>query len=194
MKQEIFVYRTRNADVVAGWKDMGEQKQAWSKRIEKWAREKSKPDKKRRPIVNDGHWDAGGLVGLEAFYPADYGKDAQLPEGWRLQKNSRGMDYLVPRMSLKAGKALAAEIGEINRQCPDMRRLPGMPRHAGIFASPGVELREDGQALYVLWSSKPYEGDDREDRVNFEIWEKVPLSEYWAVVEREAPDEAAATG
>jgi hypothetical protein len=124
----------------------------------------------RQPYVRT--WGAWGgddqLIGIMAR--------GDLPSAdWR-----RDGDAFVPRRGSKAQKALSDRFNEIKR--PDFRKdIPGMPSNhfsgCGVVA-PGAERH--GDALYVLWST-----DQVEPKVDTTIWERIKLSEFYAVRELE---------
>jgi len=59
-------------------------------------------------------------------------------------------------------------------------QIPGMPAYVlsgGRVRVPGVLAAEGGTALYVIWTAEP-------DGVDAGLWERVPLSAYYAEAER----------
>lgn len=179
-EQGLVVYRTTNTEVIDAFKTARSENIAWRERCIQWAKS-IHPD--ALPVKYVG-WGDELLTGIKHVEP--------IPEGWRLHKQG----HLVPFKSKKEGKAFAKQIDEMN-PAPNVRKaLTGMPPGAMIgmgYESPGVQLRENGSALYVRWSGEPTdtswnkEGSD----LDLTIWERVPLSRYYAVVESE-PEEVSA--
>lgn len=106
------------------------------------------------------------------------------PTGWRIAHRS-DQDVLVPDKRRKAGKDADARIQQTQPPADVRGHLPGMPgtQWAGSTIYTPALCEIDG-AVWVRW---------REDvsRVDEALWERVPLSQYWAA--REAQDAKAVT-
>ncbi len=121
------------------------------------------------------------ITGVE-FKPGD-----PIPEGWRRQGKGSAT-RLVPRLGLKAGKAIARRIDEAKPPADVRTDLPGMPAHrwnGSAFDTPA--LHEIDGAVWLVW---PYElkatavvGDTRSDYVQVRMWERVRMSEFHAALE-----------
>lgn len=158
------VYRTTNADVLKRWHDTNAAVTEWAKTLEIALEEM-------------------GVGGRMAFYDQVSGRvigvaahGGPIPEGWR---RDRSHDRIVPARSTKPGKAIGARLDALRR--PEVRDLPGMPKHA----MPGlclltVGLEEIDGVVYAKWS-RPIS----EDEVDLAVWERVKLSEYFRVLEEQ---------
>jgi hypothetical protein len=171
MSTDLIVYRSDASEVLDAFCVAVEARREWGKRIDAFVAEHD-PTGKRHAVVSTGWHER--LLGMEHL------PDVPVPDGWRVERPRNGLDYLTPYRSRKEGKAAAKALDALN-PAPDVRAaVPGMPTHTDLFGRPGMELREVGTALYALWSSPP-NGD-----VDESLWERCPLSRYYAVVEAEA--------
>jgi hypothetical protein len=150
--------------------------------------------------------DAYGLAGYQAYRHSSGWSPGRFsglaipggekpPAGWRM--NGR---FAVPDKRVKAGKQVAAALDAVKHPGDPLLKLTGMLPDAesgrGGFSSPGVRLMEDRAAVYVTWSFNP-EGRNsflgaRDAAIDFTLWERVKLSEYYAEAERTNEAEEAA--
>lgn len=160
---DLTVYRTTNADVLKRWHDTNAAVTEWATTLETALEEM-------------------GVGGRMTFYDQISGRvigvaaqAGPTPEGWR---RDRSHDRIVPARSTKPGKAIGARLDGLRR--PEVRELPGMPKHArpGLLTV-GLELI--GGAVYAEWS-RPIS----EDEVDLTVWERVKLSEFFRVLEEQA--------
>ncbi|MDP4501017.1 hypothetical protein [Nonomuraea turcica] len=159
---DLTIYRTTSPAVLQRWHDTENAIEAWGKQVEAALAELGMGD---RTIYYDQV--SGRITGIST--EAD-----DIPDGWRMDRRTY---HLVPRLTSKAGKAIGAKLDSLRR--PDPRDLPGMPKHAfaGLsFLTCGLAFM--GGALYAQWS-KPIP----EHNVDLATWERVKLSEYYAVLE-----------
>ncbi|MGC5012572.1 hypothetical protein ACLQ2R_17550 [Streptosporangium sp. DT93] len=132
-----------------------------------------------------------GVGGRKIWYDAVSGQvfgvshdDGDIPEHWRYDQRKH---CLVPRRSTKPGKAIGARLDAMRR--PDPRALKGMPSRTFAAAEPALMtcgINEMGGALYVTWGA-----DIHEREVDLNLWERVKLSEYYAVLEAQEASESA---
>lgn len=170
MGTDLTVYRSANPEVLRRWHTTKDAVEAWGDKL--------------KAAIEDL-----GLGDRQVYYDQITGRimgvlhdDGEIPAGWRIDRRT---GYLVPKLTTKAGKEIGARLTALRR--PDPRDLLGMPKHVFVDLSLltcGLRLM-DG-ALYVHWS-KPIP----EDEVDLTLWERVRLSEYYAVVEREEAAELA---
>jgi hypothetical protein len=171
-----FVYRSTDSDVLQAWKDAGEAIDAYVKRTE---------------AVLDEHG-AGGYKtyrysgrNVGQFAGLDIPAGEKPPAGWRMNSN-----YAVPDKRTKAGKAADAALKTVKHPGDPLLKLIGMPpdvEGGPGFISPGVRMLEGHGALYVTWREDP-EGRQSffagKVTIDHGRWQRVPLSQYYAEVER----------
>lgn len=120
----------------------------------------------------------------------EHPRDAAVPDGWRRDKELS--DAIVPARRTAAGRRLGERLETLRKPDPRDRLPGGMPSEAFCASPPSLMhpgLAEIGDAIYVMWSGRLSAPDM--DRIDFEVWEQIPLSRYWAA--REAQDAKAAT-
>lgn len=180
MSRDLVVFKTCNEEVLASFHEAVVQHRAWADAIQTFAKEVH-PDAK--PMVRRENFGGGDRFdGVSVVDPA--------PEGWRVKNQRTGAPIMVPRLSTKAGKAWNKRLAEVSR-APDVRAsLPGMPDGAltGFsWIAPAIE-ESDGY-LWVKWSHDPMDADlgwsSKHKSVDFSIWERVKLSEFYAMTERQ---------
>lgn len=163
------VYRSKRPEVVALWAKFKESAAVFDRAINAFLEAHAPAGAKAMTVDT---WGAQKLAGITVV--GDAGKP---PSGWRLDRKNW---ILVPFRSTVAGKRVSEALDAV--VLPDVRaELPGMPSwdlHNIAVRHPGIEIH-DG-AMYVLWGGGPPEGVDPD------IWEPVPLSEYYAVKEAAA--------
>ncbi|MGI5223582.1 hypothetical protein [Actinoallomurus sp. CA-142502] len=202
MTEKLIAYRSTHPDVLATLAKYHADVKQWQADAAELLKELGFTD--RGFLVGRGlgqRWIAG----------VEYRDGDPVPTGWRLRKRRGRVEGLTPHRGTQAGRAIAAQI----QACPvpDMPQahLPGMPADRPSdegLRSPG--LREMAGAVYVTWTIDaipeiPADGPEREEHlgddehwrtirlvhhVDLAIWERVPLSQYYATVE--AQDEAKA--
>lgn len=174
------IFKTTDPVALLAYEEAITEYQLWTDRILAFAKEVH-PDAKPMTSTTWGEHRLGGVSKVDP-----------IPDGWRVDKNKSGYEeYLVPRRSVKEGKAWAKRLDEL-RQAPNVRSaLPGMPTNvfSGLaLLNPGIEER-DG-TLYVIWSEDPRRdkadtGFSKVDAVDESIWEHMKLSEWYAMKEAE---------
>jgi hypothetical protein len=171
---DLFVFRSTHPDALAAWHTAHEQAQEIGRQ--------------RRTLLDDMGFagrpaliNEGRMLGVE--HRDEHGP---IPEGWRRDRHTDGA--IVPHRRTKTGAAIGKKLDALTM--PDVRRkLPGgMPEMAwdlgnGRVYYPGISLH--GDALYVRWGGDP-EKSERSVRLDPGVWERLKLSEYYAVLEAEA--------
>jgi hypothetical protein len=164
------VYRTTDPDTVAAYRQACEERASWVDRVEAFAKS-----------INGGNAYTTTGFGRESFVGIEVKGDP--PQGWRIQTNKSGQQYLVPRRSTKAGKEAAQAFDALCHAPSAKDVLNGMPHgflsgaEGGIaFFSPGARI--DGDVLTVVWGAEL----PKSERVGPQ-WERVPLSAYYAEIE-----------
>lgn len=161
-------FRSSALDVIEAW----DEYQAYNEQCRD-AR-KTFMDKYDRTLMVRRDWDHGTrVVGFAPGREFD-GKLLRLERG-----------ALVPRLSSKAGKALAAELAPLKQ---DGIKLPGMPQWVitgGLHINAPALFEHEG----TVWAHWPADiavadpGDCQGSQVDPGLWEKQPLSAYYAVKE-----------
>lgn len=171
---KLTVFASSRADIVALEPRYQKAHRAWRRRAKSLLRELGLAE---RNIMTEGGWrSTRRFVGVSWSYNEDP------PEGWKFDGKHC---VLLPRMSTKAGKAIADKLAACQPPTDPRDELPGMPAHHldGLRAcAPGLEIRNRDvlATVYVKWGcALPL------DRVDLGIWRQVPLSEYYALVEAE---------
>jgi hypothetical protein len=130
-------------------------------------------------VVRSGFGHGTPVAGFEST-PADADNPAL--------REDRRHHYQVPRLGTTAGKALAAELGELSQRGP---ALPGMPAfHIGgtsrglAVAAPA--LRRVGDVVWAYWELNVSGSTSLDEG----LWEPVPLSAYYAAMESADADES----
>lgn len=179
-KPDRVVYRSTHPDVLAHWEKTGsaEAQQAWRERVNQTLAELGFAD--RRFATTDG-FETIEVTGVE------HQDGEEIPVGWKTTKKLFGA--IVPDKRRAAGKRAAERLATLTAPSP-RRKLPGgMP--GACFASAGFALMRPGlarhgDAVYVTWSDELEE--PTADKIDPAVWERVKLSEYYAVLEREDAD------
>lgn len=170
---DLTIYRSTHPDALAAWhaahqlaKDIGRRRRALLDQL---------GFEGRQALIAEHR-----IIGVE--HRTEHGP---IPDGWRRDRATDGA--IVPDRRRGPGKKLGKQLDGLT--IPDLRkRLPGgMPEMVwnladGKVHSPGFAFM--GGALYVEWGCDP-EKVERSATLAPEIWERVKLSEYYAVVERE---------
>lgn len=163
------VYRSSHPDVLAKWDARQRDLHDWRDRFHaECANLGIDPDK-----VQGNTW-SGNITGVR------YNDGDPIPEGWRHDKRS---GQLRPALKTAAGKRIDAALKTMRRPEP-ADDIPGMPytywpdEGNGIYR---VRMRLHGGALYAVWPCPV--GSDL--GVDLALWERVKLSEFYAMVEAE---------
>lgn len=167
---ELVVYATESELVHAAVHLHSQAMQAWHSKAVAWAKEVD-PNYERRTVTTDGTW-----LGLE------YNDAWKTPKGWRLVRPERGCPYITPHKKSLVGLEALRRMRTDLKHPGDLRAaLPGMPSMAIVnhrWLTPGLEFY--GQTICVIWATDPQLGAH-------EPWERIKLSEYYAL--KEAEDE-----
>jgi hypothetical protein len=181
---DLIVFRSTNADVLADWASLLDQRKADGDALHRFAAEVD-PDHDRDLIQSGSSRTAVIGLGHTPGWP--------VPTGWRDVSN-RGVIHIVPRLSTKAGKAAAKRLGELQPADPRtmLANRHGVPTAFFGSSAEGVRMfspgvRQLGDALYVTWGAEPETPHDPAK------WERVKLSDYYAAVEQADEVEAVAS-
>lgn len=177
MSAPVAVYRSDHPNVLAVWMDFIRENAAFKVNV--------------RSFLNDY---APGFDAMAANYPrgrsvvgisAKY--DDPIPDGWR--RPARFDGQFKPDKRTRLGKEIAEWMGRLRLDDP-RQELPGMPDTVVVgdhFYHPS--LREMDGFLYVGWplqiESAFAEDWSARGPLDHDIWERVPLSEYHALLEHE---------
>lgn len=177
MKDEPTVFKTSDPRVLESFTKAKDAHAEWRKAIHEFTKS---VHPEAGPMVGTT-WGVDNFDGISLVDP--------IPDGWRVMKQKRGADFLVPKRSVKAGKAAGAQLDAL-RKAPDVRAsLLGMPNlvwHGMGSTSPGVDDRLEDGVLYVTWSTDPIKADkgfSNTAELDLDIWERVKLSEFYALKE-----------
>lgn len=156
-------YSSSAPEVVAAWEEFKEHK------AEVAERRKAVADKYGRALMVRSDWDHGNKVAGFAMGDEPYDEKA-----FKVTKYTT----LEPRMSTKAGKAVAAELAELNQRGI---KFPGMPSwfFGGLRVFAPAVFEHDG-TLWLYWADEP---DPPADKA---LWTEQPLSSYYLAKEHEA--------
>jgi hypothetical protein len=185
---DLYVYRSRDPEAVAAWIaacDAVEDYVAQTAAILKDA------GLGGYQVYRDTSLSPGRFAGLAIPH------GGKPPPGWRM-----GARFAVPHRGTKAGREVYAALEAVKHPGDPGSRIPGMPGmivRVSRIHRPGVRVLENGAALYVTWSTEPRDTADSFVHSKSEVdpgrWQRIPLSEYYAEVERTdaAKAEAGAT-
>ncbi|WP_436759386.1 hypothetical protein [Streptosporangium sp. V21-05] len=174
MSADLTVYRSTHPDVLGAWHaaeqraaDITTQRKAFL----------AAHGFEGRSIATKGRW----MIGVA------HPEDQPIPDGWRLDRDLDGA--IVPARRTRVGKQLGKRLDQL--AMPSARKnLPGgMPEMAWgdhhVFR-PGITLINnaliDNNALYVKWGCDP-EAIDSTVKIDPAVWQRMKLSEYYAVLE-----------
>jgi hypothetical protein len=167
----IEVYRTTRPEAIEAYENYLRVRREWLTKVHDFCEEHSDTGK---------GW-FNGFLRSEYFIGPVVPVDGKLAPGWRIDRKTGAM---VPAMRTPEGKAIAAEMREL-RNGP-VFTVAGMPQEAR-----GETTRDGGVRVYtfneelgdgfleVTWGTPV-----PQDLIDFEIWTRVPLSQWHA--EREA--------
>lgn len=171
------VYRSTHPDVLAHWDKTAspDAQKSWRARVDTAIADLGFEG--RNPVVTDTVFGAT-VTGVE--HPAD----EPLPTGWRRHRNLDGA--ITPHKGTKAGKAAAAQLRRLDLPNPRLNLPGGIPKAASAatghaFLAPAVQRL--GDAVWVRYSQPISEKDAA--RIEGAVWERTPLSVYYAAVEAE---------
>jgi len=174
-----FVYRSRSPEVVGAWLAAEDALRAYVKQTQAVLDDAGLG--RYKVWRSNGGWKPWQFTGL------DIPQDEFPPSGWRLNQSR---EYAVPDKRTRAGKQIAAALTAVKHPGDPSLKLPGMPADVctpGGFISHGARLLEDRSVLYVTWRIDP--AGCRESfsspsaDIDASLWERAPLSEYYAAVE-----------
>jgi hypothetical protein len=180
---DLVVYRSTHSDVLAHWQATAsaEAQNAWREKVEAVLAELGFPG---RRFATSGNTDRK-VIGVE------HPHGEEVPEGWRRSRELP--EAIVPARRTSVGKRIGKQLDKLILPNPRKGMPGGMPHIAFAakvpqFLQPGVARR--GDAVYVTWSGELDEGDAAHIDPGF--WERVKLSEYYAVLEAEKDTKAGA--
>ncbi len=177
------VYVSRKPKVLKAWDDAGNAIQSYLNQT-------------RAVLAAAGLSEYGTYRATSGWHPGQFTGLAipdgeKPPAGWRMLS-----EFAVPDKRLKAGKAIAAALKAVKHPGDPLNRIPGMPADVmagGGFQTPGVRML-DG-ALYVIWRTDPATCStsfmSKSTEIDADLWERVPLSVYYAAVEAHDASKAA---
>jgi hypothetical protein len=166
------VYRSTHPDVFAHWEATAsaDAQQAWRDRVNAVLADLGFPGRRFATKAETR------VIGVE--HPTN----EDIPEGWRRDRDLPSA--IVPNRRTAAGKKIGKRLDELNRPDPRNNLPGGMPgdafnSHTLMF--PGIA--KHAGAVYVIWS----DAIDDTNRVDIDssVWERIRLSEYYAVLEAE---------
>jgi hypothetical protein len=180
-----FVYRSRSPEVVGAWIAAEDALHAYVTQTQAVLNEAGLGGYKVwRATTGFSPWHFTGI---------DIPAGEKPPPGWRAKS-----EYAVPDKRTKGGKQIAAALAAVRHPGMPSHNLPGMPVDVctgGGFTPHGTRLLENRSVLYVMWTIDP--AGCRESffsksvEIDAALWERAPLSEYYAAVEaHEASAEA----
>lgn len=176
MSPEV-VYRSSHPDVLAHWRKQPELYDEWRRKID--------------GLLTAFGFAADSAVALRGSKVIGfvYPQDAPLPAGWRRDREMPSA--IVAARRTAAGRRIGDQLEAVPQPDPRDGLPGGMPSVA--FAATGMALMHPGIALIggcvvVTWSGELEA--PKADRIDPAVWERVPLSQYWAM--REAAEGGAA--
>lgn len=174
MSPEV-VYRSSHPDVLAYWKAAQDADQAWRERVQS-------------ALAEIGFADHNFVMRGQNVIGVAHPVSEPIPHGWRKCSDLAGA--IVPARNTREGKRIGLALDGLKRPDPRSGMPGGMPASALegrlVRIHPGIEL--DGDVVWVSWSGPL--GEQDADRIDPAVWERVPLSQYWAM--REAAEGGAA--
>lgn len=169
--RDLTVYRASTPAALAAWHATADAREKWANQMTAFLAEHGFGERS----VYVAH--TGRVLGVQHI------DGEEIPDAWRLDART---GYLMPRLTKRAGRLIDARLNELIQ--PDPRdAMPGMPKTCSVslaLLTCGLELIHG--ALYATWSLPI-----PDDQVDLAVWERLKLSEYYAVLERE--DERKAT-
>ncbi|GIH76161.1 hypothetical protein [Planobispora longispora] len=178
MTRDLIVYRSTHPHVLSAWHGVRKRSEEISQKrralLDSWGFEG------RPSLVTDQR-----ILGVEHL--PEHGP---IPEGWKLDRVTE--NAIVPDRRRRVGREIHRQLSELNMPDPRTALTGGMPSMAWDIETnahywPGVRLMAG--ALYVRWRCDP-EAIEQRDQINPEVWERVPLSEFYRIVEAETAKEA----
>jgi hypothetical protein len=185
------VYRTRNPVIFDAYRALKEGVDAYKKSVDDFLAGKGLGD------YDWLVWQDYRFAGLK-LKPREgareYPYEEPAPENWRRDSQR---DRYVPDRRRKQGKIIQAALDELGKRHPGnlLSVLTGMPARSfpslSRHQTPGVYIPLDEDAVYVHWNDDPemvseWNGARAADPVDHGIWERIPLSEYYAAREADA--------
>lgn len=167
---DLTVYRSTHPDVLAAWNKAEQRAAEIVNQRKAFLAEHGFTE---RTIAVRGQW----MIGVA------HPEDQPVPDGWRHDRSLTGA--IVPARRTTAGKKIGAQLDKLTLPSPRKNLPGGMPEMAWgdhRMYRPGIALI--GDAIYVKWGCDP-ETVDQMAKVDRDVWERVKLSEYYAVLEAE---------
>lgn len=126
--------------------------------------------------------DSDIVLNGQAFTGVVIEPGAPLPDGWRRNRDHR--EWIHPTKRTAAGRKIAARLEALPQPDPRQGLPGGMPSRC--FAAKGMAfmhcgVAELGGCVVVTWSDELEKPSA--DRIDPEVWERIPLSQYWAMRE-----------
>lgn len=130
----------------------------------------------REPLTDDNRWNRPYII----------------PDGWMLKDPSRGEPRIVPKRNSKAGKELYAALHCGEKFPTYLAAFGGMPEVAMVKEDPHTWFHPawmiwlDEGEMFVTWNCDPDRSDggwSKVTEVDPKVWERIPLSEYYAALE-----------
>jgi hypothetical protein len=175
------VYRSEDARVLTAWKGACE---AITEYVRQTQAVLDAAGLTGRPVYRStGAWSWGEVRGI------GLGDDGA-PDGWRV---SPGAAYAVPNLRTAAGRKVRDALKAIKHPGEPVQKLPGMPANvitgmSGMVRTPDVRVL--GEAVWAEWDTDPEKCEmsfsGRSTAVDYQMWERVKLSEYYAAREAAA--------
>lgn len=169
-RQEV-AYRSDHPDVLVCVTRYQDEMADWERRLATFTAEQFGDD--RRPYLFHSSISGTRLGGFEVR--GDEGRTP--PAGWRVDRKHW---MLVPFRTKKEGKAIAKAFDLLDPPQDPRQTVPGMPS-CTFAALPHIyspAMHQLGDAVYVKWPVEPTDG-----KVDADIWQRIPLSEFYAAVE-----------
>lgn len=122
---------------------------------------------------------SSGFGGARPLGVSVEGWSEKVPDGWRLDRKHW---VLVPFKKTAQGKRIAVALATLKRrdQRADLVGMPSFLMDGFAWHQPGIEIHDD--AMFVIWS----DGGPPADEIDSTVWERVRLSEWYALIEDEA--------
>jgi hypothetical protein len=186
---DLFAYRSTHPDVLEALAGYDTEWDAYKAAVKTVLAESGAGECRIWGTLNG--WRPGEFLGIDVP-PGQWP-----PHGWTKGRNG---DYAVPDRRTAVGKRAAAALKELKHPGDPRRRLPGMPPDVldgDGWSSCGLSRDLSAGTVYVTWRTCP-EGKESftgHGGVDFGIWERCPLSTYYAAREAaEAAPEPAKAG
>ena len=185
MSGDLFAYRSDKPEVITAWKTACDAVDEYIAKTNAVLEDAGLGD--RQVYRDSGGSRIGRFAGIAV---PDREKP---PAGWRISPASYA--YAVPDRRYRAGREVKAALDAVAHPGSPSGRMPGMPPYLlarGRHYQAGIRLIENESALYVTWGTDPEALESPVVLVDSALWERIPLSRYYAAVE--SADAAEADG